>query len=225
MTYNRRLDLRPVQYLSFFCALMKYAILIDGGFARRKLGTSKKPATKTDIINLVEKIKNHDALKNHDLHRVYFYDAFPLSVKEKMPLQGGMIDFSTTPLASRTETLFSELKKEPFFAMRMGETSFQGWTVRSSVLNKKADSVSISKDDVKPKISQKGVDMRIGMDIAALTLKGIVQILVLVTGDSDFIPAMKFARREGANLYLVALGHQVKESVLEHSDLSLEIES
>ena len=66
--------------------------------------------------------------------------------------------------------------------------------------------------------------MRIGMDIAALTLKGIVQILVLVTGDSDFVPAMKFARREGANLYLVALGHQVKESVLEHSDLSLEIE-
>ena len=189
---------------------MKYAILIDGGFARRKLGTSKKPATKTDIINLVEKIKNHEALKTHDLHRVYFYDAFPLSVKEKMPLQGGMIDFSTTPLASRTETLFSELKKEPFFAMRMGETSFQGWTVRPSVLNRKADSVSITKDDVKPKIS--------------LTLKDIVQILVLVTGDSDFVPAMKFARREGANLYLVALGHQVKESVLEHSDLSLEIE-
>lgn len=203
---------------------MKYAILIDGGFARRKSGTSKKPATKTDIINLVEKIKNHEALKTHDLHRVYFYDAFPLSVKEKMPLQGGMIDFSNTPLASRTETLFSELKKEPFFAMRMGETSFQGWTVRPSVLNRKADSVSITKDDVKPKISQKGVDMRIGMDIAALTLKGIVQILVLVTGDSDFVPAMKFARREGANLYLVALGHQVKESVLEHSDLSLKIE-
>ena len=66
--------------------------------------------------------------------------------------------------------------------------------------------------------------MRIGMDIAALTLKKQVQVIVLVTGDSDFVPAMKFARREGANLYLAPLGHSVKETMYEHSDLVLNFE-
>ena len=59
--------------------------------------------------------------------------------------------------------------------------------------------------------------MRIGLDIASLTLKKHV-IIVLVTGDSDFVPAMKFARREGAQLFLVALGSQVTDDVREHCD-------
>jgi uncharacterized LabA/DUF88 family protein len=39
--------------------------------------------------------------------------------------------------------------------------------------------------------------MRIGLDIASMTLKHQVDTLVLVTGDSDFVPAAKLARREG----------------------------
>lgn len=63
--------------------------------------------------------------------------------------------------------------------------------------------------------------MRIGLDIASLTLKQHVEIIVLITGDSDFVPAMKFARREGAQLILVHLGHDVREDLLEHSDIVL----
>ena len=74
---------------------------------------------------------------------------------------------------------------------------------------------------LKPQIGQKGVDMRIGMDIAALTLKGQADIIVLVSGDSDFVPAMKFARREGAQLFLAPLGHGIREAMREHSDLVL----
>jgi uncharacterized LabA/DUF88 family protein len=65
--------------------------------------------------------------------------------------------------------------------------------------------------------------MRLGLDIAALTLKRHVEALVLVAGDSDFVPAMKFARREGVQLYLVTLGHSVRATMLEHSDLVLDI--
>lgn len=65
--------------------------------------------------------------------------------------------------------------------------------------------------------------MRIGLDIAALTLKRQADVIVLVTGDSDFVPAMKFARREGAQLYLVPLGHSIKDSMREHSDLVLNL--
>jgi len=44
-----------------------------------------------------------------------------------------------------------------------------------------------------------------------------------VAGDSDFVPAMKFARREGAQLFLVTLGHSVRAEMLEHSDLVLDV--
>jgi hypothetical protein len=65
--------------------------------------------------------------------------------------------------------------------------------------------------------------MRLGLDIAALTLKSHVGAFVLVAGDSDFVPAMKFARREGAQVFLVTLGHSVRADMLEHSDLMLDI--
>ena len=65
--------------------------------------------------------------------------------------------------------------------------------------------------------------MRVGLDIASLTLKKQVEVIVLVTGDSDFVPAMKFARREGAQLFLVTLGHKVVDEMREHADLVLDI--
>jgi uncharacterized LabA/DUF88 family protein len=65
--------------------------------------------------------------------------------------------------------------------------------------------------------------MRVGMDIAALALKKHARIIVLVSGDSDFVPAMKFARREGCQLFLCTLGQRVKPMMYEHSDLSLAV--
>ena len=109
-------------------------------------------------------------------------------------------------------------------ALRLGELAFNGWEVSAKKLAKAGGAVTeVRADDLRPQISQKGVDMRIGMDIAALTLKRQVQIIVLVSGDSDFVPAMKFARREGAQLYLCPLGQRVKPAMLEHSDLLIDI--
>lgn len=66
--------------------------------------------------------------------------------------------------------------------------------------------------------------MRIGFDMAALTLKRHADVIVLVAGDSDFVPAMKFARREGAQLFLVTLGHAIRPEMKEHADLDLELD-
>lgn len=82
--------------------------------------------------------------------------------------------------------------------------------------------MTVTASDLRPDVKQKGVDMRIGLDIAALTLKEHVKVIVLVTGDSDFVPAMKFARREGAQLFLFTLGHGVYESMREHSDIVID---
>jgi hypothetical protein len=51
-----------------------FAILIDGGFARRAL-RKREPATAAGFQALVDSICGHAALRDLRLHRVYYYDA------------------------------------------------------------------------------------------------------------------------------------------------------
>ena len=67
-------------------------------------------------------------------------------------------------------------------------------------------------------LKQKGVDMRIGVDIASLALKKQVDTIVLVAGDSDSVPAAKLARREGIDFILDPLWQQVNSDLFEHID-------
>lgn len=201
-----------------------FAILIDGGFARRALRTKGAAPDAARFQKLVEGITAHQALTDLRLHRVYFYDAMPLEASVTKPLNGGPTNFGQTSVASTSKALYDALKVLPFFSLRMGETAFNGWQVNPKVLDAaQGNQMPIVAADLQPKINQKGVDMRIGMDIAALTLKHHVKVIVLVTGDSDFVPAMKFARREGAQLFLCSFGKHMKPAMYEHSDLQLDV--
>lgn len=77
---------------------------------------------------------------------------------------------------------------------------------------------SLTPDDLRLGLRQKGVDMRIGLDISTLTLKKQVDTVVLVTGDSDFVPAAKLARREGIEFLLDPLWQSVRDDLHEHVD-------
>lgn len=117
--------------------------------------------------------------------------------------------------------LLSDLASAPDVALRMGEVRVGGWEVRETSLDKLKKSPSLGPRDLKPNLRQKGVDIRIGLDIARLALNDTVRSLVVVTGDTDFVPAFKFARREGIRVYLDTLGRFVLPSLIEHSDLRL----
>jgi uncharacterized LabA/DUF88 family protein len=67
-------------------------------------------------------------------------------------------------------------------------------------------------------LRQKGVDMRIGIDIASLALKKQADIIILVAGDSDFVPAAKLARREGIDFILDPLWQHINADLFEHID-------
>jgi len=71
---------------------------------------------------------------------------------------------------------------------------------------------------VKLDLRQKGVDMRIGLDIASVTLKQQAHTIVLIAGDADFVPAAKLARREGVQFILDPLWQKVSEDLFEHID-------
>lgn len=204
---------------------MRYAILLDAGFVKRKLKTVYKDLQAEHLEKLVTAIRNHSVLADHRLHRVYYYDATPLSKAVDHPVTGEVIEYGSTEVYQANVALLKEVAKLPWVALRQGELTHDGWMAKwkslsdAAKFDKTTGKLSLTCDDLKPVIRQKGVDMRIGMDIAALTLKKHVEIVVLVTADSDFVPAMKFARREGAQLYLFTLGHGTKEDVVPNADI------
>lgn len=77
---------------------------------------------------------------------------------------------------------------------------------------------SLEGGSVRLGLRQKGVDMRIGIDISSLTLKKQADTIVLVAGDSDFVPAAKLARREGMEFILDPLWQKVNADLFEHID-------
>ena len=100
---------------------------------------------------------------------------------------------------------------------------FRGWRLRTAVLDELAQVPRpLPRGDLVPELEHKGVDLRIGLDVGSLAVKRTVDTIVLVSGDSDFVPAMKFARREGVKVVLDALGHGVRASLYAHADLVLD---
>ena len=67
-------------------------------------------------------------------------------------------------------------------------------------------------------IRRKGVDMRLGLDIASLTLEGQADTIILVAGDADFVSAAKLARPEGVRFVLDALWQNIPPDRNEHID-------
>jgi uncharacterized LabA/DUF88 family protein len=198
----------------------KFGILLDGGFVRAKLqvrlGHFPLPE---DVLRLNRHLCAHERLSGCELFRAYFYDAPPLGGVHAHPLGRRAQNFGRHPDHAGSRTLLDGLAKSPDMAVRRGEVVMRGWRLRREALEEMRASVrALRPEDFAPEIEQKGVDLRIGLDVAWLAVRHIVDIIVLVTGDSDFVPAMKFARREGVRVYLAPLGHPVRPGLVEHSD-------
>lgn len=106
-------------------------------------------------------------------------------------------------------------------AVRRGTLVHQGWQLGYASVKSMLGGArrSVSAHDIVPRVRQKGVDMRIGLDIASLALKKLVSTIFLVTGDSDFVPAIKLARREGLRVLLDPLGSgRVRPELKIHAD-------
>lgn len=96
------------------------------------------------------------------------------------------------------------------------------WTLKPGVLRAllagRSAFAALTDDDFDPGFRQKGVDMRIGLDIASLAYKRLVDQIVLISGDGDFVPAAKLARREGIDFVLDAMGQPIHEQLRQHID-------
>ncbi len=134
-----------------------------------------------------------------------------------------MIDFSKTDVFEFKNEFYSELKKLRKVALRLGILKDRGgWIIRpqktKALLNKKITLDDLDEGDIFYNVKQKGVDIRIGIDIASLAYKKLVGKIILVSGDSDFVPAAKLARREGIDVILDPMWQNVDDRLFEHID-------
>jgi len=201
----------------------KVVLMLDGGFVKKKLDQQlNRFPTVDDVVNFCASIMAKPELKDTTLFRIYYYDAPPFEGTCTNPIDGSVIDFSGLPGTNRAKGLTDALELKPNFAVRRGIVNDAGWKLGVAALKSLAKgSRAITASDLVPDLRQKGVDMRIGLDIAFIALRRVAEVLVLVTGDSDFVPAMKFARREGMRVYLEHMGHGILRALRAHADMVL----
>jgi len=87
-----------------------------------------------------------------------------------------------------------------------------------ALLRKQISFSDLTDDDFVYDVKQKGTDMRVGLDIASVAYKHQADQIVLVAGDSDFVPAAKLARREGVDFILDPMWSPIADDLHEHVD-------
>ena len=170
---------------------MKTAILVDGGFYRRRAQIVLGDITAQQrAIELADYCKRH--LNSHGehnyLYRIFYYDCPPTSKRLFHPFLKTQVDLSKTDLYIWMNEFLTELKKKRKFAIRLGKLAEEQahYTIRPNIVKKLCNG-SISFSDLKEtdfciEIDQKGVDMKIGLDIASMAYKHQVDQIILISG-------------------------------------------
>lgn len=171
---------------------MNIAILLDGDFSRRmierKLGHNPNPSE-------IESFCKSVISPGEDLFKTVYYDCPPFSETRILPVSGKPYDFSRTKVYLKAMPFQKLVKSNPFFEYRGGHLSFDGWTLKdSSIKALMAAPRPLLDSDFEPVLTQKQVDMKIGFDVAKLSLNQTVGRILLATSDADFVPAIHFAR-------------------------------
>ncbi len=205
------------------------AILVDGGFYRKRAARlwGKKSAenrAKELYAYCLAHLHDKDGNEPRQLYRVFYYDCEPIGHRSVYhPLTKKNVDLDKSDTYSWTLTFLQELRKRRKFALRLGELSSQAcYNLRPEVTRKLLAGSrtldDLTEDDFMFVAQQKGVDMRIGIDISSLAYKKQVDQIILISGDSDFVPAAKLARREGVDFILDPMWADIKANLFEHID-------
>lgn len=206
---------------------VKTAILVDGGFYRKRayyLAGMKTPEERANELNDFCMNLLHNRYEKRNLYRIFYYDCPPIAKKVYHPLTKKTIDLGKSEEYQWSVAFFDELRSKRKFAIRLGTLSentaqyMLDYDVLKKLMNGTKALDELTENDFRFHVEQKGVDMRIGVDITSLALKKQVQQIILISGDSDFVPAAKQARREGIDVILAPMGATIKPDLHEHID-------
>ena len=144
-----------------------------------------------------------------------YYDCALFSGEVKLPVSGKKKQYTAT------DHWLHELAAKELFAVRRGELKFRGFVPRKIPINPKGP---LTDANFRPEFEQKGVDMRIGLDMAVFASNRAVDLIALATNDTDCIPARKHARIAGLQVALIIVpGYKPAPALLPHADFCRQI--
>ena len=186
-------------------------MFIDGGHLRvlvRQAGYRYDP-------DCIEAVAHACVAGDETLLRVLYYDCAPYQGNPKLPVSGKPAVFRGS------DEWLKVLAAKPRFAVRLGTLKFRGFEPKRIPIV----AAALSDEDFKPRFEQKGVDMRLGLDVASYAADRSVDRVILVTGDTDCLPVMKRARTAGLQVVLVQFPKQLlARELLWHSDFRRSVE-
>lgn len=151
---------------------------------------------------------------DEEFYRIYIYTARHLSIDEinahlssayKRKFQNYL---TTNPgydhKITVANTFLQNIVKEDFVALRTGKMVVNGL-----------------KPTGYPDLSQKQVDMLLGLDISHIAYMRLAEKVLIFSKDTDMIPAMKVARTNGLTVIIPNFSESdyISEGLVKHSDL------
>jgi len=186
--------------------MKRIAILIDGGYLRAIVKNNNRQYDASFIERFAANCRGQD----EEIFRVLYYDCEPFDGIKRLPVSGIPHHFQ-----SNSQWL-TDLSKKDLFAIRKGVLKFRGFKPRRTPVGGIGP---LTDADFKPDFEQKGVDMRIGLDIAVYSENRAVERIVLVSNDTDCAAALKHGRKAGLQVVIVELpGCRTAPELLFHSD-------
>jgi uncharacterized LabA/DUF88 family protein len=167
---------------------MKTAFLIDGGFFLKRYEKIENCNREDDpeivAMNLIKYVYQHLTRINDyrkrfnlpptELHRIYYYDARPFEGDTHHPITNRAYSFKRTDQFKHRTKLFQILSKQRKVALRLGflKNSSKHWVIKShltkKLINGTMEISDLTESDVAYPLTQKAVDMKLGLDIATL---------------------------------------------------------
>lgn len=200
----------------------KVAVLVDVGFVSQAFSKLKHEFIAESVYNFARSFVKE---QEEELLRIFFYHGEPLDKKDAvLPVSKKYKDFSKTGAYRSNIRFLHELARKDNVAIRKGKTVFRGWILKQEIIDQLSTgtfSRALTDQDFFPNIQQKGVDIKIGLDVAWISEHNDISKIILVTGDSDFVPAMKFARREGVQIIVGSCDEHTpryENGFMEHTD-------
>ena len=229
----------------FLRTALPTAILIDGAYFLWRFNSAfpaLDPESPSDVALAVSSIADYHIasrlgpkptlaainagdflpVESSHLYRIFFYDCPPLGKKVHRPISKRAYDLSKTGQYISRTAIHTKLRSVRKVALRLGRLNdATDWRLKPLAMKRLSlapDSFVPTDDDFMLNVAQKGVDMRLGIDVASLAFKKQVDQIVLVSGDADFVPAVKLARREGIDVVIDPMFGQPATDLVEHSD-------
>lgn len=160
--------------------------------------------------------------KRH-LFRIFFYDTPVYTQRVVLPVSRQSIDLSKSKEGQFRLAFQRQLQRKRKLAVKLGEPmEVLSWKPNedalADLLAKRVTVDELADEDFSPDLHPKGIELRMGVDLASLAYKRQVQQVVLLTGDGAFSSAAELLRHEGIDVVLDPMWQSVPEELFSYID-------